>query len=74
MPFFLLPNFLGVDPILGPEMRSTGEVMGIGNSFGQAFAKGQLSSGQRLPTRVEHLSAFVMQIKRGSAKVAKLLG
>jgi carbamoyl-phosphate synthase large subunit len=42
-------RFPGVDTILGPEMRSTGEVMGIGESFGIAFAKAQLASGLRLP-------------------------
>src|SRR5487761_2104347 len=42
-------RFPGVDTILGPEMRSTGEVMGIGESFGIAFAKAQLAAGTRLP-------------------------
>jgi len=42
-------RFPGVDTVLGPEMRSTGEVMGIGESFGIAFAKSQLASGTRLP-------------------------
>ncbi len=48
-PVFPFNKFPGVDPILGPEMRSTGEVMGIGESFGEAFAKAQLSTGQALP-------------------------
>src|SRR5947209_1540159 len=47
-PFVRLP---GVDTILGPEMKSTGEVMGGSTSFGVAFAKAQLSVGQRLPER-----------------------
>ena len=42
-------RFPGVDTVLGPEMRSTGEVMGIGESFGIAFAKAQLAAGSRLP-------------------------
>ncbi|WP_455380174.1 carbamoyl-phosphate synthase large subunit [Acidihalobacter prosperus] len=42
-------KFPGVDPILGPEMKSTGEVMGIGKSFGEAFAKSQLAAGVILP-------------------------
>ncbi|OGT29043.1 MAG: carbamoyl phosphate synthase large subunit [Gammaproteobacteria bacterium RBG_16_51_14] len=42
-------KFPGVDPLLGPEMKSTGEVMGIGKSFGEAFAKGQLAAGENLP-------------------------
>jgi carbamoyl-phosphate synthase large subunit len=43
-------RFPGVDTLLGPEMRSTGEVMGIGATFGLAFAKSQLAAGNRLPT------------------------
>ena len=42
-------RFPGVDTVLGPEMRSTGEVMGVGESFGIAFAKAQLAAGTRLP-------------------------
>jgi len=42
-------KFRGVDPLLGPEMKSTGEVMGIGESFGEAFAKAQLGAGDTLP-------------------------
>jgi carbamoyl-phosphate synthase large subunit len=40
-----------VDPALGPEMRSTGEVMGVGDNFGEAFAKAQLSAGSPLPEK-----------------------
>jgi len=43
-------KFLGVDPILGPEMKSTGEVMGVGKTFGEAFAKAQAAAGVDLPT------------------------
>jgi carbamoyl-phosphate synthase large subunit len=43
-------KFPGVDPLLGPEMRSTGEVMGLGRNFGEAFAKAQLGAGVILPT------------------------
>ncbi len=50
-PVFPFNKFRGVDTILGPEMRSTGEVMGISKSFGQAFAKAQLAAGQRLPRK-----------------------
>jgi carbamoyl-phosphate synthase large subunit len=49
-PVFPFVRFPGVDTILGPEMKSTGEVMGGGASFGVAFAKAQLAAGQRLPT------------------------
>jgi carbamoyl-phosphate synthase large subunit len=43
-------RFPGVEPVLGPEMKSTGEVMGISPSFGHAFAKAQMACGQPLPT------------------------
>ena len=60
-PVFPFNKFAGVDPILGPEMRSTGEVMGIGDTFGEAFAKAQLSAGQALP---ETGSVFVSVNRR----------
>ncbi len=47
---FPFARFPGVDPVLGPEMRSTGEVMGIDREFAMAFAKAQLGSGTALPT------------------------
>jgi carbamoyl-phosphate synthase large subunit len=50
-PVFPFNKFRGVDTILGPEMRSTGEVMGIAQTFGEAFAKAQLAAGQKLPTK-----------------------
>ena len=46
---FPFNKFPGVDPILGPEMRSTGEVMGAGRTFGEAMLKSQLGAGSRLP-------------------------
>jgi carbamoyl-phosphate synthase large subunit len=46
---FPFVKFPGVDPLLGPEMKSTGEVMGVGRSFGEAFAKAQLGAGEDLP-------------------------
>jgi carbamoyl-phosphate synthase large subunit len=49
-PVFPFIRFPGVDTILGPEMKSTGEVMGGAGSFGAAFAKAQMSVGQELPT------------------------
>jgi carbamoyl-phosphate synthase large subunit len=48
---FPFNKFPGVDPILGPEMRSTGEVMGVGRSFGEAMLKSQLGAGSRLPSK-----------------------
>jgi carbamoyl-phosphate synthase large subunit len=50
-PVFPFNKFPGVDPTLGPEMRSTGEVMGVGENFGEAFAKAQLAAGQPLPDK-----------------------
>ena len=47
---FPFVKFPGVDPLLGPEMKSTGEVMGVGKTFGMAFAKAQLGAGVNLPT------------------------
>ena len=48
-PVFPFNKFPGVDPALGPEMRSTGEVMGVGINFGEAFLKAQISAGSTLP-------------------------
>ncbi|MFN7725939.1 MAG: carbamoyl-phosphate synthase large subunit, partial [Rubrivivax sp.] len=48
---FPFNKFPGVDPILGPEMRSTGEVMGVGHTFGEAMLKSQLGAGSRLPEK-----------------------
>jgi carbamoyl-phosphate synthase large subunit len=53
---FPFVKFPGVDPLLGPEMKSTGEVMGVGASFGEAFAKSQQAAGMTLPV---HGTAFV---------------
>jgi carbamoyl-phosphate synthase large subunit len=50
-PVFPFNKFPGVDPTLGPEMRSTGEVMGVGENFGEAFAKAQLAAGSPLPDK-----------------------
>ncbi len=50
-PVFPFVKFPGVDPILGPEMHSTGEVMGIGETFGEAYGKAMLAAGLTLPSR-----------------------
>lgn len=47
---FPFNKFLGVDPILGPEMRSTGEVMGVGDSFAEAFLKASIATGEVFPS------------------------
>jgi carbamoyl-phosphate synthase large subunit len=49
-PVFPWGKFPGVDTVLGPEMKSTGEVMGVADTFGEAFAKAQAAAGQVLPT------------------------
>ena len=49
-PVFPWGKFPGVDTVLGPEMKSTGEVMGVADNFGEAFAKAQAAAGQMLPT------------------------
>jgi carbamoyl-phosphate synthase large subunit len=48
-PVFPFSKFPGVDPILGPEMHSTGEVMGVGETFGEAYAKAMMGAGLELP-------------------------
>jgi len=58
---FPFNKFPGVDPILGPEMRSTGEVMGVGVSFGEAMLKSQLGAGSRLPDQ----GTVVITVKDG---------
>ena len=50
-PVFPWSKFPGIDTVLGPEMKSTGEVMGVADNFGEAFAKAQTSAGQKLPTQ-----------------------
>jgi carbamoyl-phosphate synthase large subunit len=50
-PVFPFNKFPGVDPALGPEMRSTGEVMGVGVNFGEAFLKAQIAAGSPLPEK-----------------------
>ncbi len=50
-PVFPWGKFPGVDTVLGPEMKSTGEVMGVADNFGEAFAKAQIAAGQVLPMR-----------------------
>jgi carbamoyl-phosphate synthase large subunit len=70
---FPFNKFPDADPILGPEMKSTGEVMGTGRSFAEAYAKAQLASGVILP---RHGTAFLSvrdRDKPGGVKLAKIL-
>jgi len=66
-------KFPGADPILGPEMKSTGEVMGVGRSFGEAYAKAQLASGVVLPRQGAALLSVRDRDKDGAVELAKLL-
>jgi carbamoyl-phosphate synthase large subunit len=66
-------KFPGADPILGPEMKSTGEVMGVGRSFGEAYAKAQLASGVVLPRQGAALLSVRDRDKEGAVELAKIL-
>jgi len=66
-------KFAGADPILGPEMKSTGEVMGVGRSFGEAYAKAQLASGVVLPTRGTALLSVRDRDKEDCVELASIL-
>jgi len=72
-PVFPFNKFRGVDTILGPEMRSTGEVMGVAASFGEAFAKAQLAAGIRLPRSGTAFISVNERDKRTIAPLAKEL-
>ena len=66
-------KFPGSDPILGPEMKSTGEVMGVGRSFGEAYAKAQLASGVVLPQQGAALLSVRDRDKPGAVELANIL-
>jgi carbamoyl-phosphate synthase large subunit len=70
---FPFGKFPDADPILGPEMRSTGEVMGTGRSFAEAYAKAQLASGVILPRHGTALLSVRDRDKPGAIKLANLL-
>ncbi|NLO04656.1 MAG: carbamoyl-phosphate synthase large subunit [candidate division WS1 bacterium] len=72
-PVFPFSRFHGVDTILGPEMKSTGEVMGIDRNFGAAFAKAALAAGQSLPTRGRVFISVRNRDKRDAIFLAKHL-
>ncbi|MBK1686022.1 carbamoyl-phosphate synthase large subunit [Rubrivivax gelatinosus] len=67
---FPFNKFPGVDPILGPEMRSTGEVMGVGRTFGEAMLKSQLGAGSRLPEKGTVVITVKNSDKQRAVKVA----
>ena len=66
-------KFPGADPILGPEMKSTGEVMGVGRTFGEAYAKAQLASGVVLPRQGAALLSVRERDKESVVELGKLL-
>jgi carbamoyl-phosphate synthase large subunit len=70
-PVFPFNKFPGVDSILGPEMKSTGEVMGVADSFGSAFAKAQLSAGIRLPRKGTVFISVNERDKEGLIAIAR---
>ena len=70
---FPFNKFPGVDTLLGPEMKSTGEVMGIDANFGIAFAKAQLGGGMRLPRRGKVFISVRDEDKKVAAAVAQKL-
>jgi carbamoyl-phosphate synthase large subunit len=70
-PVFPWGKFQGVDPVLGPEMRSTGEVMGVADNFGEAFAKAQIAAGQVLPIKGTVFLSVNDHDKAGVATLAR---
>jgi len=70
---FPFARFLGVDPLLGPEMRSTGEVMGVGKTFGEALFKSQLAAGATLPPRGTVFLSVKDSDKPKTVEIARLL-
>jgi carbamoyl-phosphate synthase large subunit len=72
-PVFPFNKFPGVDPVLGPEMRSTGEVMGMADSFGLAFAKAQMGANASLPLAGTAFISVNDNDKKNAVRVAKRL-
>ncbi len=72
-PVFPFVKFPGVDPLLGPEMRSTGEVMGMADSFGAAFAKAQMGAGASLPLAGTAFISVNDSDKKNAVRVARRL-
>lgn len=70
---FPFVKFPGVDPLLGPEMKSTGEVMGVGRSFGEAFGKAQLGAGVELPTSGRVFVSVRERDREAVIEVARML-
>jgi carbamoyl-phosphate synthase large subunit len=71
-PVFPWGKFPGVDTVLGPEMKSTGEVMGVADNFGEAFAKAQIAAGQTLPTKGTIFLSVNDHDKDGAVELARI--
>ncbi len=71
---FPFVKFPGVDTILGPEMKSTGEVMGVGRTFGEAFVKSQLAASVKLPEGGTAFISVKTEDKKHTVKLAKRPG
>ena len=70
---FPFVKFPGVDTILGPEMKSTGEVMGVGKTFGEAFVKSQLGAGTKLPRPTDLIRKVFLTVKNSDKDRAVLI-
>jgi carbamoyl-phosphate synthase large subunit len=70
---FPFAKFPGVDTLLGPEMKSTGEVMGVGRTFGEAFVKSQIAASTKLPAAGRALITVKSADKAKAVEVARLL-
>ena len=70
---FPFVKFPGVDTILGPEMKSTGEVMGVGQSFGEAFVKSQLGAGTKIPRPTDPVRKVFLTVKNSDKERAVLI-
>jgi carbamoyl-phosphate synthase large subunit len=70
---FPFVKFPGVDTILGPEMKSTGEVMGIGKTFGEAFVKSQIAAGTKLPSPKDDVKKVFLTVKNNDKPKAVLI-
>ena len=70
---FPFNKFPGIDPLLGPEMKSTGEVMGVGRSFGEAYAKSQIAAGVSLPNKGRAFLSVRNTDKPGIVEVGRQL-
>jgi carbamoyl-phosphate synthase large subunit len=70
-PVFPWGKFPGVDTVLGPEMKSTGEVMGVADNFGEAFAKAQIAAGQMLPVKGTIFLSVNDRDKEGVVELAR---